>query len=354
MDSELKDFGFDEFFKKEGKNDRDYARVIREDRDRYVIQHIDGVFEAGITGHLRFMAASREDLPAVGDWVLVNLYDDNPAIIVEILPRKSILERKAVHDYGEKQVIGTNIDIAFIVLALDRDFNLNRLERYISIVNAGRIQPVILLSKADLHEAAEVRKKVLLVKERIKSPDVFAFSNKTGEGIENIRSLFRKGITCCLLGSSGVGKSSLINVLEGSNVIKTNSLSSSTGKGKHTTTYRELRLMKTGGILMDTPGMREIGLADTREGVELTFEDIHQIARKCKFSDCTHTNEPSCAVRQAIQEGKIDEPTLINYKKLEREVERFSSSEADKRKRDKQTGRLYKQILKEQKGKKPW
>lgn len=354
MGIELEDFGFDEFFEKDDKNVRDYARVIREDRDRYVIQHMDGVFEAEITGHLRFMAASREDLPAVGDWVLVSLHEDRSANILEVLPRKSILERKAVHDYGEKQIIGTNIDVAFIVMALDRDFNLNRLERYISIVNAGRIQPVVLLSKADLHEAAEVREKVLLVKDRIKSPDVYAFSNETGEGIEMIRSLFRKGITCCLLGSSGVGKSSLINALEGRNDIKINSLSTSTGKGKHTTTYRELRLIKTGGILMDTPGMREIGLADTHEGVELTFEDIHQIARNCKFSDCTHTNEPGCAIQQAIREGKIDEQTLINYRKLEREVERFSSSVADKRKKDKQTGRMYKQIMKERKGKKPW
>lgn len=353
MGIDLMDFGFHEFFQKEGKKDLDYARVIREDRERYVIQHMEGVFEAGITGHLRFMAASRIDLPAVGDWVLVNLYDDRSAIILEVLPRKSILERKAVHDYGEKQVIGTNIDIAFIVMALDRDFNLNRLERYISIVNAGRIRPVVLLSKSDLYDAGAVREQVLSVKDRIKSPDVLAFSNTTGKGIDNIRSLFSKGITCCLLGSSGVGKSTLINVLEGSNAIKTSSLSTSTGKGKHTTTYRELRLLKTGGILMDTPGMREIGLADNHEGVEMTFEEIHQIAQECKFSDCTHTNEPGCAVLQAISEGKIDEQTLKNYKKLEREVERFSSSVADKRKKDKQTGRLYKQIMKERKGKKP-
>ena len=352
MEFDLKDFGFDVFFQKEEKEDRDYARVIREYRDRYTVQHQEGVYEAEITGNLRFMASSRTDLPAVGDWVLVSVHDNRSAIISEVLPRKSILERKAVHDYGEKQVLGTNIDIAFIVMALDRDFNLNRLERYISIVNAGRIQPIILLSKSDLLDDKAVHEKVLSVKARLKIHDIIPFSNETGDGLNNIQTLFRKGVTYCLLCSSGVGKSTLINVLEGSDTIKTSTLSTSTGKGKHTTTYRELRLLKKGGMLMDTPGMREIGLADSQEGIEMTFEDIHQLAQQCKFSDCTHTNEPGCAIRQAILDGAIDEKNLENYKKLEREAERFSTSLADKRKKDKQTGRLYKQIIKELKKRK--
>jgi ribosome biogenesis GTPase len=353
MKFHLKDFGFDEFFTKKGKNDREYARVVREERDRYIILHIEGYFEAELTGHLRFMAASRVDLPAVGDWVLANVYDDQSAIITEILPRKTVLERKAVHDFAEIQVLGTNIDIAFIMMALDRDFNLNRLERYLSIVNAGRIQPVILLSKSDLYDEKVVRGKILSVKDRIKIPEVFAISNVTGNGVENIRSLFKNGITYCFLGSSGVGKSTLINILEGNTAVKTGALSNSTGKGRHTTTYRELRLLKTGGVLMDSPGLREIGLVDSPVGMDLTFEGIHQMAQQCKFSDCTHTNEPGCAVQQAILEGRMDKITLENYKKLEREVERFSTSLADKRKKDKQTGKLYKQIMKERKNKKP-
>jgi ribosome biogenesis GTPase len=352
MGIELDDLGFDEFFQKEGKQDREYARVIMEHRDRYLIRHINGIYEAEITGHLRFMAATRADLPAVGDWVLVIIHDDQSALILEILPRKSLLERKAVHDYGEKQIIGANIDIAFIVMALDRDFNLNRLERYISIVNAGRIRPVILLSKSDLLDHKTVRDQVLNVKDRVKNPDVFAFSSETGVGIESIRKLFKKGTTYCLMGSSGVGKSTLINVIEGKDTIKTKTISTSTGKGRHSTSYRELRILKEGGILIDTPGMREVGLVDSGQGIELTFEDIKEKARNCKFADCTHTNEPGCAVQQAIREGEIDEKTLENYKKLEREVEWFTSSLADKRKKDKQTGRLYKQIMKELKNKK--
>lgn len=353
MGIELNNLGFDEFFQKEGKQDREYARVITEHRDRYLIQHMNGIYEAEITGHLRFMAATRADLPAVGDWVLVTIYDDQSALILEVLPRKSLLERKAVHDYGEKQIIGANIDIAFIVMALDRDYNLNRLERYISIVNAGRIRPLILLSKSDLLDHNVVRDQVLNVKDRIKIPDVFAFSNETGEGLESIRKLIKKGITYCLLGSSGVGKSTLINVVEGKETIKTRTISTSTSKGRHTTSYRELRILKEGGILIDTPGMREIGLVDSEEGIERTFEEIKEKARDCRFADCTHTNEPGCAVLQAIQEGEIEKKTLEHYKKLQREVERFSTSLADKRKKDKQTGKLYKQIMKDRKNKKP-
>ena len=160
------------------------------------------------------MAASRADLPAVGDWVVIAVHDEKSALILEILPRKSLLERKAVNEHGEKQVIGANIDYALIIMALDRDFNLNRLERYISIVNAGRIRPVVRLSKSDVLDSGSVREKVLQVKDRIKLPDVMAFSNTTGEGLDHVRNLFRNGLTYCLLGSSGVGKSTLINMLE--------------------------------------------------------------------------------------------------------------------------------------------
>jgi ribosome biogenesis GTPase / thiamine phosphate phosphatase len=348
----LSDLGFNSYSNQDLHEAKNFARVIRENRDRYLVCNEGGIYEAEITGNLRFMAASRIDLPAVGDWVVITVHDENSALILEVLPRKSVLERKAVNEYGEKQVIGANIDYALIIMAQDRDFNLNRLERFISIVNAGRIKPVILLSKSDVLDSGKVRDNVLLVKDRVKIPDVMAFSNTTGEGLDHIRNLFRKGLTYCLLGSSGVGKSTLINVLEGKHDLQTQDLSQSTGKGKHTTTFRELRLLKEGGILIDTPGMREIGVTNTPEGVAMTFEDIKFLAADCRFKDCTHTTEPGCAIQEAILEGRISQENLENFKKLEREVERFSTSVAEKRKKDKQTGKLYKQILKEHKKRK--
>jgi ribosome biogenesis GTPase / thiamine phosphate phosphatase len=348
----LSDLGFDIHSNQDHFEGKTYARVIRENRDRYLVCNEGGTYEAEITGNLRFMAASRADLPAVGDWVTIAVHDEKSALILELLPRKSVLERKTVNEYGEKQIIGANIDFALIIMALDRDFNLNRLERYISIVNAGRIRPLVLLSKSDVMDSGKVRENVLMVKDRIKIPDVMAFSNSTGEGLDLVRKLFRKGVTYCLLGSSGVGKSTLINILEGGHDLKTQELSQSTGKGRHTTTFRELRLLSEGGILIDTPGMREIGVTENQEGVSMTFEDIRNLAGECRFTDCTHTSEPGCAVQDAIREGRISMEMYEHFKKLEREVERFSKSVADKRKKDKQTGKIYKQILKEHRKKK--
>jgi ribosome biogenesis GTPase len=352
MEIDLVDLGFEKFFQQDGRTEQSYARIIRQDRDRYIIQHTSGIFDAEVTGKLRFMAQTPTDLPAVGDWVIIDSPDDKLALIHEVLPRKSLLERKAVQTLGEKQVIAANIDIALILIALDRDFNLNRIERYVSIVNSGRIKPVVLLSKSDILDPTIIHEKVMTVRDRIKLPEVYAFSNYTGEGMENIRGLFKRGITYCLLGSSGVGKSTLINIIEGQEKMKTSSLSRSTGKGKHTTTFRELRILKTGGILIDTPGMREIGLVDNHQGISMTFEEIELLAADCKFNDCTHTNEPGCAVQRAIQNGEIDQEVLDHYKKLEREVRHFASSVAEKRKIDRETGKLYKQILKEKKKKK--
>jgi ribosome biogenesis GTPase len=352
METELRDLGFEKFFQRGKKTEQSYARIIRQDRDRYIVQHTRGTNEAEVTGKLRFTAENQVDLPVVGDWVILDIMDDKMALIHEVLPRKSILERKAVHTLGEKQVIAANIDVALIMIAVDRDFNLNRIERYISIVNSGRIKPVVLLSKSDILDPKIIRDRVFTVRDRIKLPEVYAFSNYTGEGLKNIRDLFKRGITYCLLGSSGVGKSTLINTLEGRKKMKTSSLSRSTAKGKHTTTFRELRILKTGGLLIDTPGLREIGLVDNLRGVGMTFEEIESLAANCKFNDCTHTNEPGCAVQRAIQNGEMDQEVLDHYKKLEREVRHFASSVAEKRKKDRETGKLYKQILKEKKKKK--
>jgi len=349
---DLIDLGFDDFFIEKGIDKRSYARVIREHKERYIVLNESGEYAAEITGNLRYMASSRADFPAVGDWVIVTIIDNKAALILKILPRKSILERRAVNVYGEKQIIGANIDFAFIVISLDRDFNLNRVERYLSLVYAGRIKPIVLLSKSDLINKSLVQRKVKQVKERTRIEDVVACSNETGDGLKTIKNIIMPGKTYCFIGSSGVGKSTLINCLQGEEVLKTGSLSESTGKGIHTTTYRELRYLSNGGLLIDSPGMREIGVTEKEEGVKNVFDQIRIYSQACKFNDCTHTGEPGCAVQEAIQRNEIDPAALEHYKKLEREVERFTASVAEKRKKDKKFGKHIKQVVKDRKNKK--
>jgi len=302
-----------ERFRTDNKLDSfDIGRVITEHKERYVVRTTQGEFEAEITGNMRFTAKSRIDFPAVGDWVALTTYDPYFAVIHQILPRVSVISRQAVGQFGEIQIIATNIDYAFIIQAVDRDFNINRLERYLTICHSSNVEPVIILSKTDLIDEVRLHEIVENIHARIKDTPVFAISNETKEGYESISRFIEKGKTYCMLGSSGVGKSTLTNNLSGKTLMRTDAISLNTNKGRHITSHRELIILENGGILIDNPGMREVGIADSGSGLEITFEQIISLSQNCRFKDCTHTREMGCAVLKAVENGEIDNASYEN------------------------------------------
>ncbi len=346
----LADLGYNDTFEvfriEHGLTNFDVGRVISEHRERYIVKTIQGEFESEITGNMRFAAKSREDFPAVGDWVALATYNGDFALIHSILPRFSMIKRQAVGQFGEIQIIATNIDYAFLVQAVDRDFNINRLERYLTICNSSTISPVIVLTKTDLINELRLNEISDKIKSRIKNVPVIPLSNETQNGYEAIKALIKKGKTYCMLGSSGVGKSTLLNNLSGETLMRTDTISQSTNKGKHITSHRELIVLENGGILIDNPGMREVGIADTTSGLEITFEAIIRLAKNCKFKDCTHTNEIGCRVIEAVEKGEIDIASYENYLKMEKEKAYFESTIAERRKKDKDFGKMVKHYKK--------
>lgn len=318
------------------------GRVIAEHKERYVVLTDQKEYDAEILGNLRYTAQSRHDFPAVGDWVALSEYDSGKGIIHAVFPRKSIIERQAVGKKGEKQIIATNIDKALIIQAVDRDFNINRIERYLTICNTSDVKPIIILSKIDLVSDRVLSEMIVSVKKRITNVPVFAVSNQSLQGIEELGWIFETGKTYCLLGSSGVGKSTLLNNLTGQQLMKTDTISEYSKKGRHITTHRELRILTNGGILIDNPGMREIGISDSSGGIDVTFDTIFELSKKCKFRDCTHTTEVGCSVLAALNNNEIDKSFYNNYLKMVREKEHFESTVADKRKKEKVFGKMIK------------
>lgn len=328
------------------------GRVISEHKERYTVKTTDGEFQSELIGNLRFTAESRRDFPAVGDWVAISEYDEDKALIHGIFPRSSIIERQAVGRSGQAQIIATNIDYGLIVQAVDRDFNLNRLERYLTICNASKVQPIIVLSKIDLTEPVELQELLERLGQRISGVPIIPVSNTTGQGFDQLTPHIQKGKTYCLLGSSGVGKSTLLNQLSGNTLMKTGEISSAVSKGKHTTTHRELILLENGSILIDNPGMREVGITDVAGGLEMTFDAIVELAENCRFKDCTHQHEQGCAVLEALESGELELAAYENFQKMQRERIRFETSKADQRRKDKNQGKLYKRIQEERRRKK--
>lgn len=328
------------------------GRVISEHKERYTVKTEQGEFQSELLGNLRFTAESRYDFPAVGDWVAISEYDEDKALIHGIFPRNSIIERQAVGKSGQIQIIATNIDYGLIIQAVDRDFNLNRLERYLTICHASRVQPLLILSKVDLIEADRLIELTTLITERLKEVIILPLSLITQTGLEAVKAHIHRGKTYCLLGSSGVGKSTLLNHLSGEMMMKTGAISSAVSKGKHTTTHRELILLENGGIMIDNPGMREVGITDASGGLEMTFESIIELAENCKFKDCTHQHEQGCAVLEALEAGDLDEAAYENFQKMQRERARFETSKAEQRRKDKNLGKLYKRIQEERRRKK--
>ncbi len=343
----LEDLGYtaalEDYRKDQSLESFEIGRVTSEHNDRYTLNNAEAAYDAELIGSLRFNAESRHDLPAVGDWVAFSVYDENKALIHSVYPRTSILERKAVGKSGQAQIIATNIDYGLIVQSINRDFSINRFERYLTICHTAKIEPVIVLSKTDLMEVGEKDALIEQVIERVKNIPIIAISNLSGDGIAEIKTILQKGKTYCLLGSSGVGKSTLINTLTGTKLMDTGSISEGIDRGKHVTTHRELIVMDT-GIIIDNPGMREVGITGAAEGLEMTFDEISSFAESCRFSDCTHTSENGCAVLQAIEDGEIPYSAYDNFIKMEKEKNFFESNALERKKKEKSMGKMYKRV----------
>ncbi len=349
----LQELGFteklDAFWQKNNLKDFEIGRISSEHKERYTVITPDHEYEGEIIGNLRYSAQSRADYPAVGDWVAITAYEENKVLIHAILPRRTSIERQAVGKFGEKQIIATNIDVAFIVQAVDRDFSVNRIERYLTICNSAHVDPIILLNKVDLLSETELEECMQQMNSRIKNVPFLAISNQTRQGIQELNNLMQPGKTYCLLGSSGVGKSSLINSLSRQQKMKTDTISTHSNRGQHVTTHRQMLLLEQGSIIIDNPGMREVGISDDKEGLELTFDSIHELAEQCRYSDCTHTTEKGCAVIQAVSDGLLNESVYQNYLKMEREQTHFNATIAEKRRKDKAFGKMVKNVMKHKK-----
>lgn len=330
------------------------ARVTRVDRDRYLVLNEQSEIQAEATGNLLFSADSSQNLPCTGDWVLVDYYnDDTLAIIHDVLPRKSFLRRRAPGRKVDYQIIASNIDVAFIMQSCDANFNIPRLERYLVMVSEGRIKPVILLSKSDLVGAGELEQLRSEIRNAHISAPVTAFSSTTGDGLQMIRQSLEKSKTYCMLGSSGVGKTTLLNHLLGREEFETNPVREKDGHGRHTTARRQLSVLDNGALLIDTPGMRELGMLAAGSGIEKSFSDITELSASCRYRDCTHTNEPGCAILEALGKGALDEKRYRSYLKLKKESDYYQMSYAERRLKDKRFGRMINNALKQLRKRKP-
>jgi ribosome biogenesis GTPase len=311
------------------------ARVAVEHRRAYVLYTEAGELAGEAAGKLYHGAGSAADLPKVGDWVAVSpLVGEPKAIIRQVLPRRTKFSRKAAGEHDTEQVIAANIDRLFIVQGLDHDFNLRRLERYLVMAWESGAEPVILLNKADL--CGNVEEYTGAVAEIAPGVPVIAISAREGLGIEELGRLLREGETVAFIGSSGVGKSTLINRLLGADHLKTAEVRAADSRGRHTTTHRELFLLPGGGLVIDTPGLRELQLWYSEQGLDETFADIEELARNCHFADCTHSHESKCAVLEALRSGSLSQARYASYQKLLKEMSALEARTDRRAKRKKQ------------------
>jgi ribosome biogenesis GTPase len=313
-----------------------------------------GEIEAVRSGRLSHRATSRGELPAVGDWVVVRKRpDEDRGAIVAVLPRRSWFSRRMAGQVTDEQVVAANVDVVFIVMSLDNDFSLRRLERYLLLGRESGASPVVLLTKSDACD--DVPARVAEVTALTGDVPVHAISPKFDQALDQVARYLPAGKTGALLGSSGVGKSTIINRLVGRDVQKTRDIRESDSKGRHTTTHRELVFLPNGGFVIDTPGMRELQLWDVGDAVSETFDDIEALAPECRFTDCRHREEPRCAVKAAVEEGKLSAARLESYLKLQDELgylarQQDERAQLEEKRRSKIMGKALKQHLKTKRG----
>jgi ribosome biogenesis GTPase len=349
---ELYEIGFSEWFREKltesGKEGYRVSRITAVNRDNYLVRNENGEALAELSGEFLFSAETNADFPAVGDWALTQYFnDDTLAIIYGLLPRKTALQRKTAGKKIDFQMIAANIDTAFIVQSCDFNFNVRRLERYLVMVSDGGIRPMVLLSKSDLVSPEELEGMTAAIREARLDCPVIAYSSRSAAGLEPVRQALEPGHTYCLLGSSGVGKTTLLNGLIGHDAFETNLVREKDSKGRHTTSRRQLVMVPGGAMLVDTPGMRELGNVDVDAGLDDVFSDIRELSGQCRFADCTHTREEGCAVRQAVSNGEIPEERYQSYLKLLKESEHYQMSYIEKRQKDKQFGKFIKSAKKD-------
>lgn len=346
---QLSDLGFCQWFQThpdsicpEGQR---IARVSAVDRNSYLLRNESTEASAELSGKLYYQIENSVDMPCVGDWVTAQYFNhDSEAIIHRVFPRKTFLRRRTAGEKVECQIIAANVDTAFIVQSCHFDFNPRRMDRYLVMAADGHVEPIIVLTKTDLITGDELEQKMSIIRS-VTQAGVLALSNITGIGFTEFQQTLLPGRTYCLLGSSGVGKTTLINRLLGQDVFDTKAVSG-TGEGTHTTSRRQLIVLGQGAMLIDTPGMRELGMIGAGDGISMSFEEFTVLSSKCRYANCSHEHEPGCAVRSAVENGELSKDRYASYIKLKKESEHYEMSYLDKRKKDKAFGRFLKSAKK--------
>ena len=349
----LSDLGFGEWFEAHvGDSPQEscgIARISAVDRGSYLIRNEFEEIPAEVAGKFYYQIESSVDLPCVGDWVRVQYHNDNCAAVIHgLFPRRTFLRRKSAGERVNFQMIAANIDAAFIVQSCHFDFNVRRMDRYLVMAADGNVDPIVVLTKTDLITQDELKQKIEVIRSSSITARVIALSNITGNGFDEFQQILIPGRTYCLLGSSGVGKTTIINRLIGHDTFDTKAVSG-TGEGTHTTARRQLIVLSQGSMLIDTPGMRELGLLGVSDGVNQGFEDIVELSANCRYANCGHEQEPGCAVRAAVTSGELNEDRYSSYMKLKKESEYHEMSYLDKRKKDRAFGRFIKSAKKQMK-----
>ena len=295
------------------------GRVMTQHKGAYAVLSESGRLDAAVTGKLRYEASGAADLPVVGDWVALSVRpEEGAATIHGVVERRTRFSRKVAGFESDEQVVAANIDVVFLTTSLNADLNPRRLERYLTMAYESGATPVVILTKADLCD--DIAAALESVEQVAFGTPVHVVSAVTKEGFDELRSYLSGNRTVALLGSSGVGKSTLINELAGEELLKVQEIREDDEKGRHTTTHRQMVVLPEGGIVVDTPGMRELQLWEASDGLTGSFQDIAEIAQACRFRDCTHAREPGCAVRAAVDAGSLKAERLASYNKLQREL----------------------------------
>ncbi len=349
---ELSDLGYDRWFQEKREQlqrpDCSVARITRVDRERYLVRNELTEVQAEVTGRMLFGAAPSQELPCVGDWVLVQYVNDGAlAVIHELVPRRTFLRRKAAGKDVDFQMIASNVDHGLIVHSCSDQLNLRSIERYLVLANEGGVEPIILLSKSDIASAEDMQKRLAEIRLVHGSARVIPCSSVAQGGLAVLEESLEKGKTYCLLGPSGAGKTTILNRLLGEEVFETNPVREKDGRGRHTTARRQLTVLEHGALLIDTPGLRELGMMAVDGGIEESFSEIHRLAESCRFNDCTHTAEDGCAILLAVESGEVSPQRHQSYIKLKKESDFHQLSYVQRRRKDRQFGRMIKGVKKQ-------